>query len=93
MFEPRMNTWQEVAPMNSCRDGVCRVNYGCQLYAVGGIDGPSYLNSVEIFDPKNNLWEEVTAMETSRAAAGVAILPDVHIMSSKDLAIDQLHVF
>lgn len=93
MFEPRMNTWQEVAPMNSCRDGVCMVNYGCQLYAVGGIDGPSYLNSVEIFDPKNNLWEEVTAMETSRAAAGVAILPDVHIMSSKDLAIDQLHVF
>ena len=77
MFEPRMNAWQEVASMNSCRDGVCMVNYGCQLYAVGGIDGPSYLSTVEIFDPKNNSWEEVVPMETCRAAAGVAILADV----------------
>lgn len=78
MFEPRMNMWQEVAHMNSCRDGVSMVNYGSQLYAVGGIDGPSYLSTVEIFDPKTNTWEEVLPMETCRAAAGVAVLPDVY---------------
>jgi hypothetical protein len=54
------------------------VNYGSQLYAIGGIDGPSYLSTVEIFDPKNNQWEEVLSMETCRAAAGVAVLPDVY---------------
>lgn len=64
--------------MNSCRDGVSMVNYGSQLYAVGGIDGPSYLSTVEIFDPKTNTWEEVLPMETCRAAAGVAVLPDVY---------------
>ncbi len=51
--------------------------YGGWLYAVGGIDGPSYLNSVEYYDPKQDKWEEIMQMMSSRAAAGIAVLPNV----------------
>ena len=74
MFEPRMNTWAEVTPLNSSRDGVCVATYGCWVYAVGGIDGPSYLNTVEAYDARTDRWEEMPAMTNCRAAAGVAVL-------------------
>lgn len=38
--------------------GVCLL--GDKLYAVGGYDGQSYLNSVESYDAQNNEWTEVT---------------------------------
>ena len=60
--------------MTSCRDGVSLASYGGYLFAIGGIDGPSYLNSVEYYDPDNDTWIPSQAMITSRAAAGVAVL-------------------
>ena len=75
VYDPRMNAWTQIGPMSSARDGVCMRKYGSWLFAVGGIDGPSYLNSVEYYDPKEDRWEEIIPMLTSRAAAGVAIMP------------------
>lgn len=37
--------------------GVCLL--GDKLYAVGGYDGQSYLNTVESYDAQNNEWTEV----------------------------------
>lgn len=37
--------------------GVCLL--GDRLYAVGGYDGQSYLNTVESYDAQNNEWTEV----------------------------------
>lgn len=37
--------------------GVCLL--GDRLYAVGGYDGQTYLNSVESYDAQNNEWTEV----------------------------------
>ena len=76
-YDPRMNTWVTVSPMLSCRDGLSMKQYGGWLYAVGGIDGPSYLNSVEYYDPLEDKWQETLQMKTSRAAAGVAVLPNL----------------
>ena len=47
MFDPSTNEWRAVAPMSKrrCGVGVGVLNY--LLYAVGGHDGVSYLNSVE----------------------------------------------
>ena len=39
---------------------------------MGGINGPSYLKTTEIYDPRNDSWDFVATMETCRAAAGVA---------------------
>merc|ERR1712168_1752929 len=80
MYEPRANKWIDVSNMNFCRDGVSLVKYGKWLYAIGGIDGPSYLNCAEYYDPLTDNWHEVVSMETSRAAAGVAVLLDENML-------------
>eukprot|EP00795_Rhopilema_esculentum_P009185 gene9185-16859_t len=76
VYDPRTNAWTTVASMVSCRDGLSMKQYGGWLYAIGGIDGPSYLNSVEYYDPNDDKWTEVIQMQSSRAAAGVAVLPN-----------------
>ncbi len=44
------------------------------MYAVGGHDGWSYLNTVERWDPQAKQWSYVAPMSTPRSTAGVAIL-------------------
>jgi hypothetical protein len=47
MFDPTGNDWRAVAPMSKRRCGVGVAVLNNLLYAVGGHDGVSYLNSVE----------------------------------------------
>ena len=44
------------------------------MYAVGGHDGWSYLNTVERWDPQSRQWSFVASMNTARSTTGVAIL-------------------
>ena len=45
------------------------------LYAIGGHDGSSYLNSVERYDPKTNQWTSNLAPTPScRTSIGVGVL-------------------
>lgn len=44
------------------------------LYAVGGHDGWSYLNTVERYDPCSRAWSYVAPMTTQRSTVGVAVL-------------------
>lgn len=44
------------------------------LYAVGGHDGWSYLNTVERWDPQARTWSYVAPMSTQRSTVGVAVL-------------------
>ena len=52
----RMNTCQTVSSMGSAR------TLSNQLIAVGGINGPLYLKSTELYNPVNNLWEDLMSM-------------------------------
>ena len=52
--------------------GVCLL--GDRLYAVGGYDGQSYLNSVESYDAQNNEWTEVTLINVR-----LSLWSDLHI--------------
>ena len=45
-----------------------------KLYAVGGYDGFSLLNSFERYDPLLQEWTSVSSMATSRCDMGVAVL-------------------
>lgn len=49
------------------------------LYALGGNDGSSSLNSVERYDPKLNKWTLVTSMLTRRSSVGAAVLNCLNI--------------
>uniref|UniRef100_A0A5F8H0Q1 Kelch like family member 17 n=1 Tax=Monodelphis domestica TaxID=13616 RepID=A0A5F8H0Q1_MONDO len=44
------------------------------LYAVGGNDGSSSLNSIEKYNPRTNKWVAASCMFTRRSSVGVAIL-------------------
>lgn len=44
------------------------------LYALGGNDGSSSLNSVEKYDPKLNKWTIVSSMVTRRSSVGASVL-------------------
>ena len=44
------------------------------MYAVGGHDGWSYLNTVERWDPQARQWSYVAPMSTARSTVGVASL-------------------
>lgn len=51
-----------MAPLSVPRDAVGVCLLGDRLYAVGGYDGQSYLNTVESYDAQNNEWTEVIAL-------------------------------
>lgn len=64
-----------VAPMSKRRCGVGVAVLFELLYAVGGHDGQSYLNSIERYDPQTNQWSCDVAPTTScRTSVGVAVL-------------------
>ena len=46
-YDPGSNEWRLVAPMSKRRCGVGVAVLNDLLYAVGGHDGQSYLNSIE----------------------------------------------
>ncbi|KJH40855.1 BTB/POZ domain protein [Dictyocaulus viviparus] len=77
-YDARRNEWTCVAPMGTRRLGVSvSVLNGC-LYAVGGSDGQSPLNTVERLDPRVGRWEVVRPMTTRRKHLGSAIF-DGHL--------------
>lgn len=47
-----------------------------RLYAIGGLDGSSRLNTVEMFDPKTGVWQKVASMNYQKSALGAAVLND-----------------
>ncbi|KAL3205156.1 hypothetical protein MRX96_040877 [Rhipicephalus microplus] len=81
-FDLTANMWDHVGSMHSRR----QVQHPCfndthevvqadgYLYAVGGNDGSSSLNTVERYDPRHNKWMLVTAMMLRRSSVGAAVL-------------------
>ena len=59
-YDPKTDTWTQVASMSVGRDaiGVCLL--GDRLFAVGGYDGQQYLKLVEAYDTQNNEWQQVS---------------------------------
>lgn len=58
-YDPKTDTWTMVAPLSMPRDAVGVCLLGDKLYAVGGYDGQTYLNTMEAYDPQNNEWTQV----------------------------------
>ena len=48
------------------------------MFAVGGHDGTSYLNTAEMYCPATDTWKMVAPMKTCRAGAGVVSCPLSH---------------
>lgn len=59
-----------MAPMLTRRIGVGVAVLNRLLYAVGGYDGATRLNSAECYYPERNEWEMIAPMSIIRSGAG-----------------------
>uniref|UniRef100_A0A8C1GCW5 Kelch-like family member 4 n=1 Tax=Cyprinus carpio TaxID=7962 RepID=A0A8C1GCW5_CYPCA len=66
-YDPKTDTWTTVSSLSVPRDAVGVCLLGDRLYAVGGYDGQTYLNSVESYDAQNNEWTEVSPSSNQAA--------------------------
>ncbi|XP_073777559.1 kelch-like protein 4 isoform X1 [Danio rerio] len=73
-YDPKTDTWTTVSSLSVPRDAVGVCLLGDRLYAVGGYDGQSYLNSVESYDAQNNEWTEEVLLNIGRAGACVVVV-------------------
>ncbi|XP_078594426.1 kelch-like protein 14 isoform X1 [Branchiostoma floridae x Branchiostoma japonicum] len=67
-YDPRFNTWLQVAPMNERRSCFYMGSVDGHLYSIGGRNADGYVASVECYSPDKNEWKHVTNMEKPCAA-------------------------
>lgn len=72
-YDPVTNTWTTLTPMNVRRSTHDLTVMGNFLYAVGGNDGSSSLNSIEKYDVENKKWTSIVPMTTRRSSVGVTV--------------------
>ncbi|NWS68793.1 KLHL1 protein, partial [Crotophaga sulcirostris] len=73
-YDPKTDTWTMVAPLSMPRDAVGVCLLGDKLYAVGGYDGQTYLNTMEAYDPQTNEWTQMASLNIGRAGACVVVV-------------------
>lgn len=78
-FSVKRNAWEPITSMHNRRSTHEVVAIDGSIYALGGNDGSSSLNSVEKYDPKINKWTVVSQMAIRRSSVGAAILECINI--------------
>lgn len=73
-YDTSTKQWKYVASMNHPRRYVAAAALDGLLYAVGGYDGFSVLDSVEVYDPKLDQWKRVANMTNARRHVAVGVL-------------------
>ncbi|XP_056145583.1 kelch-like protein 9 [Lampris incognitus] len=61
-YDPRFNTWLQIASLNEKRTFFHLSALKRKLYAVGGRNASGEIDTVECYDPKKNEWTFVTCM-------------------------------
>ena len=61
--------------MNVKRSRVALVANCGKLFAIGGYDGFTNLNTVEIYDPEKNVWVFAANMTAHEGGVGVGVVP------------------
>ena len=70
-YDPRFDSWYELASMNEARKDFDVVAYGNKLYAVAGQDENMVMCSVECYSVRKNEWEQ--RLSLSKAVFGHAV--------------------
>merc|ERR1719464_1540008 len=62
-FDPVLDIWQEMASMQTPRSELGLAMLDGHVFAVGGWEGSSRLDSVERYDPDTNVWTPVASLK------------------------------
>lgn len=77
VYDALTNQWSFIPQMMSARSGVSLVAFHNTLYAIGGFNGFTRLNTCEKFKPGSSKnWEEISNMSTSRSNFATVTLND-----------------
>ncbi|KAM4578954.1 kelch-like protein 22 isoform 2-T2 [Fundulus diaphanus] len=79
-YDPRRNSWCSIQRLQKQHADHCVCVVGGHIYAIGGRDYVSELDSVERYDPSTNMWEFVSPMKKEAYAhAGAAVDGRIYI--------------
>ncbi|KAM4662808.1 kelch-like protein 28 isoform 1-T1 [Discoglossus pictus] len=73
-WDPVTNTWTSEKRMHECRSTLGAVALAGELYALGGYNGDSCLQSVEKYIPKAKEWQPVAPLNKTRSCFNGAVL-------------------
>jgi N-acetylneuraminic acid mutarotase len=65
-LDPATNEWNQKAPMPMARHAVKLIHLDDMVWAIGGYDGSTQLDKVEIYDVANNSWTTSPSLSTPR---------------------------
>jgi len=82
-YDPSQRQWTVVANMSHKRIAAGLTVVNRFLYAVGGFDGVTRLNTMEKYYPEENRWISCPPMSTSRSGAGMSIFHHTSMFCSK----------
>ncbi|XP_035687774.1 kelch-like protein 9 isoform X3 [Branchiostoma floridae] len=75
-YDPRTNSWLQVASMQVRRTCFTFLESTGRLYAIGGTDGDKSLDSAEVYDPRSNTWRYVANFPEHVYGHAATTLPD-----------------
>jgi hypothetical protein len=68
--------WEPIPPMVVARRALAVVSLPDGVYAIGGFNGISYLNTVERYDDLTNTWRTMTPLLYPRCTLTALVTPD-----------------
>ncbi|XP_052772645.1 kelch-like protein 3 [Mya arenaria] len=70
-FDQNLDSWLEMVPMNMARSELGLAMLDGHVYAIGGWDGSSRLDSVEKYNPEQNMWVFIPPMKIALTSPAV----------------------
>ncbi len=73
VYSFKTQKWHSAAPMVKARWGHRAVAYNGLIYVVGGCDGETVIQQIEMYDPAKDVWSLLTSLSTPRYDFGIAV--------------------
>ena len=74
VYDPAKDAWSPAPSMEARRSTLGAARMNGKIYAVGGFDGATGLNSAECYDPKTSEWTLIASMSHRRSSVGVGVI-------------------
>eukprot|EP00102_Acyrthosiphon_pisum_P002195 XP_001943389.2 PREDICTED: kelch-like protein 17 isoform X2 [Acyrthosiphon pisum] len=73
-YTPITKVWSSIADMHLCRSDPRVVTFNGLLYVMGGFNGSTRLDSIEIYNPKTNTWTLDTLSTSVEVIYGAVVV-------------------
>ena len=85
-YDPQIDVWSCVAPMNSARKFFALTSFAGRLWAIGGLNDELAMAAVESYDPVTDTWrEEAPLTEPRYGHAAIEFNNELHVINGKML--------